>query len=193
MIASRDPFFSACGLNCGLCPRFHTAGSSKCPGCGNEGFPAKHPACGVLSCAVRKEIMYCYECGNYPCPKYANAHYDSFITHQNMRSDFEKAKTLGIDAYQIILTSKMAILRQLLSDYHDGRQKSFFCLAVNLLALQDLQSVMAQIAIETATLQTIKEKAAVVAALLHRMGEKRGISLKLMPKKQAQKSEEGEP
>jgi len=26
------PLFSACGLNCGLCPRYHTDGISKCPG-----------------------------------------------------------------------------------------------------------------------------------------------------------------
>ena len=28
------PLFSACGLNCGLCPRFYTDGESRCPGCG---------------------------------------------------------------------------------------------------------------------------------------------------------------
>jgi hypothetical protein len=25
------PLFSLCGLNCGLCPRYHTQGESKCP------------------------------------------------------------------------------------------------------------------------------------------------------------------
>ena len=187
MDASRDPLFSACGLNCGLCPRFHTEGSSKCPGCGGEGFSAKHPACGVLSCTARKKIMYCYECGDYPCPKYANAHYDSFITHQNMRRDFEKAKVLGIDSYQKTLTAKMTILRQLLSDYNDGRQKSFFCLAVNLLELKDVQSVMSQLSNKAEALQTVKEKAAAAAALLRNMGEKRGIVLKLMPKEDQRK------
>ena len=65
------PLFSACGLNCGLNPRFYTKGDSKCPGCGGENFSAKHPPCGVLSCSQRNLIEYCYLCNEYPCKKYS--------------------------------------------------------------------------------------------------------------------------
>lgn len=30
-----------CGLDCGLCPRFYTEGSSRCPGCCGENFEKK--------------------------------------------------------------------------------------------------------------------------------------------------------
>jgi len=50
------PQFSACGLNCGLCPRYHTSGITRCPGCAGENFLMKHPSCGVLSCSQRKKL-----------------------------------------------------------------------------------------------------------------------------------------
>jgi len=33
-----------CGIDCGLCPRFHTTGTSACPGCGGLEFKEKHPS-----------------------------------------------------------------------------------------------------------------------------------------------------
>ena len=46
-----------CGLDCGLCPRFYTQGSSRCPGC-------------------------CGECSDFPCPKFdrETGAVDSFVT-----------------------------------------------------------------------------------------------------------------
>jgi len=44
------PLFSLCGLNCGLCPKYHTNGESKCPGCGGTDFTLKHPPCKVIRC-----------------------------------------------------------------------------------------------------------------------------------------------
>ena len=87
--------FSACGLNCGLCPRYHTNGKSRCPGCAGEGFSMAHPPCRVLSCSQRKGIEYCYLCDEYPCKKYDGVDLsDSFITHKNQFLDFEKANPL---------------------------------------------------------------------------------------------------
>ena len=32
------PIIGACGLDCGLCPSFHSGGDKPCPGCCGEGF-----------------------------------------------------------------------------------------------------------------------------------------------------------
>ena len=87
------PMLSACGLNCGLCPRYHINGTSKCPGCAGESFFSKNPGCGIISCSQRHGgIDYCYLCDEYPCRKYDGVNLvDSFITHRNMLKDFEKA------------------------------------------------------------------------------------------------------
>lgn len=177
------PLFSACGLNCGLCPRYQMNGVSKCPGCCGKEFLLKHPTCGVLSCSQRKGLEYCYECGEYPCKKYDGAdRVDSFITHLNRFSDLEKAKTLGIDIYKGELDQKISILETLLANYNDGRRKGFFCLAVNLLELEDVEHVLAQIESETQPGQSVKEKAARAVRLFQEMGEQRNLTLKLRKK-----------
>lgn len=178
------PLLSVCGLNCGLCPRFHTEGSSRCPGCCGEHFLSKRPSCGVISCSRRKgDIEYCFLCDEYPCSRYENAQcVDSFISHRNMLSDFQRAKEIGIEAYRSDLDEKVAILRCLLTEYNDGRRKSFYCQAVNLLALRDLREIMERIAAETAPEATAKEKAVQAVVLLQERADSDGIDLTLLKK-----------
>ena len=182
------PLFSACGLNCGLCPRHHTAGTSQCPGCGGEGFAAKHPPCGVLSCTRRKGLAYCGLCEDFPCAKYNGAaDFDSFITHRHQLLDIEKAQKIGLAAYRQELDEKVAVLTYLLANYDDGRHKSFFCTAVNLLPLADVRQVQLQITAATAPEQAPKEKAAMAQRLFEAIAHERGIPLKLRKKTRLQK------
>ena len=48
---------------------------------------------------------------------------------------------MGMETYLEELGEKTAILEKLLAGYNDGRRKSFFCLAVNLLELSDCQEM----------------------------------------------------
>lgn len=177
------PLFSACGLNCGLCPRYQMDGTSKCPGCSGAGFLTKHPACGVLSCSQRKGLEYCHQCDEYPCKKYDGADQsDSFITHLKQFCDMEKAKILGIDAYRNELNEKISILETLLANYDDGRRKGLFCLAVNLLELQDVRHVMKQILNQTQPEQSVKDKATTAVQLFQSMAKQRNLTLKLRKK-----------
>lgn len=178
------PLFSACGLNCGLCPRYHTSGVSKCPGCAGEGFAAKHPPCGVLSCSQRKGAEYCSLCDEYPCKKYDGADLsDSFITHKNQLRDLDKAKNIGLEAYEIELNRKIELLELLLSNYDDGRRKSFYCVAVNLLELSDIASAIEQITYDAKTVDSAKEKALIAVQVLQDMADKHDVSLALRKKR----------
>lgn len=178
------PEFSACGLNCGLCPRYHTDGVSRCPGCGGEGFAQKRPPCGILSCNTRHGVEFCYLCEEFPCPRlHPDDPVDSFITHRHMRKDGELANAIGIEAYMAQQKEKLAILQKLLAGYNDGRKKSLYCLAVNLLELSDLRDVMEQLENEAALSgATRKEKAAFAAACLQAVADARGVVLKLRGK-----------
>jgi hypothetical protein len=177
------PQFSACGLNCGLCPRYYTSGTSRCPGCAGDGFLTKHPKCGVLSCSQRKHLEYCYQCDEFPCKKYDGADQsDSFISHLNQLKDLEKAKNIGMDAYSEELNEKIAILETLLENYDDGRRKSFFCTALNLLELQNIKNAVAQIELEVCPEQSIKERTATAVRLFQTIADKQGISLSLRKK-----------
>ena len=174
------PEFAACGLNCGLCPRYYTIGSSRCPGCAGEGFSEVHPTCGVLSCCQRKGIEYCFECSEYPCAKYDGAGVtDSFITQKNQLRDMDKAKQIGMEAYKAELNEKISILKELLENYDDGRRKGFYCLAVNLLELPDVKAVMEQITGADDKDIPIKGKAKAAVRLFEDMARQRDVTLKL--------------
>lgn len=176
------PRLSACGLNCGLCPRHHVDGTSRCPGCGGEGFAEKRPMCGIISCNRRHgEIEFCYLCDEYPCKKLEGAHLvDSFITHRNMMKDFERAKSGGLDGYRVMLDEKVDMLRLLLEHSNDGRRKSFYCLAVNLLELEDVRQVMARLAAEAPPESPdLKARAQAAVGLFEACAQAQGVVLKL--------------
>ena len=110
--------------------------------------------------------------------------FDSFMTHQGRKSDMERARQLGIEAYNAEQVEKTKILDILLSDFNDGRKKTLFCTAVSLLDLRELQAVLRQIE-DRADLETLtlKEKSAFAAWLLKAAAAKNNIELKLRKKK----------
>ena len=177
-----NQLFSLCGLNCGLCPMFL---NRNCPGCGGgEG----NQSCKIARCSMEHDnAQYCFQCSEYPCEKYDHIDdFDFFITSRNRKADMERAKRFGIDAYNAEQTEKTKILKIFLSSYNDGRKKTFFCVAVNLLELQELQAVLRKIErkpdMETLSL---KEKSAFVAGLLQDAAATKNIDLKLHKKRQS--------
>lgn len=170
--------FSLCGLNCGLCT-MHIGGY--CPGCGGGDG---NQSCSIARCSVEHGVTFCSLCGEYPCGKYDGIdEYDSFVTHLHQKQDLEKLRRIGIDAYKIELDEKIAMLHILLEQYNDGRHKSFFCTAVNLLELDSLRRIMKQCKAEVTPEMTMKERAVLVTAKLNTGAQAQGISLKMRKKK----------
>jgi hypothetical protein len=175
----RHPGFSLCGLNCALCPRFRTDGSSKCPGCGGEDFADKHPACAVVSCMRRHgDFEFCFECPDYPCPKYAGPNEaDSFISYRNVVADLAAANA-DLGGYLAALAERSAILSALLADYNDGRSKALFCTAANLLSLPALKGALDRIGAEARGLDA-KGRARLAGEALRAEAAAEGIELAL--------------
>ncbi len=75
------------------------------------------------------------------------------------------------------------LLKKLLEHYNDGRRKSFYCMAVNLLALSQLQTILQQLEEEAGLHEaSLKERAAAVVDLLQKAAAEKGIVLKLRKK-----------
>lgn len=188
------PTFSLCGLNCGLCPRYNTDGTSKCPGCGGPDFRLKHPACSVITCSKKHgSVEYCFQCSSYPCERYSRiGDLDSFMSYRNVISDLAKAKTGGIELYIAELNEKIEILELLLHTYNDGRRKAFYCNAVNLLPISELREIISEVQ-GTETIKTceqiagrdngqiapLKEQIEQIVRLMEARAASRSISLKL--------------
>ena len=172
----KNQLFSLCGLNCGLCPMLL---GNYCGGCGNG-----NQSCRIAKCSLEHgKIEYCYECKQYPCEKYQHIdEFDSFITHRNRFKDMKRAEEIGVERYNEEQMEKSRHLEMLLENYNDGRKKTFYCQAVNLLTLQDIRDVMKVLAAEAGDGLSLKEKAKRAETLfLERAGEQ-GIELKLRRK-----------
>lgn len=169
----KDLLFSLCGLNCGLCT-MQLGGY--CPGCGGG---AGNQGCAIARCSLEHGgVEYCWQCGEFPCGRYEGIEaYDSFVTHQNQLSDMEKAKRIGPAAYQAEQRKKREILEFLLDTCNDGRRKGFFALAVNLLELEELQTVREELARDGDL--PLKERAARAASMLQALAGRRQVELKL--------------
>ncbi len=170
-----DGLFSLCGLNCGLCP-MQIRGA--CSGCFNGS--TCYRSCPIAPCSVRHgNVDYCFQCSEYPCRRYEGIdRHDSLISHRNQKKDMAKAKEIGIDAYLEEQRSKKEILNRLLHDYDNGKNDVFFCLAVNMLPLDDLEMVL-ESSDRNTTLMTGNEKAAFVEKELRICAERSGIPLVL--------------
>ena len=168
----KNPYLSLCGLNCKLCSMQL---SGHCGGCGfgNQGCP-------ITRCRMeRGEYEYCPQCPEYPCSKYDHVDdYDSFITHRNQKHDLEKLRLIGEETYIQEQKEKRQILDRLLADYNDGRKKTLFCLAVNLMELQTLKEIIVKADCELKELP-IKERSSAIAQLIKSRSD---VELKLRKK-----------
>lgn len=173
-----NQLLSLCGLNCGLCPMKL---DGYCPGCGGGDG---NQSCAIARCSIKRGVEYCFQCQFYPCENYQTFDaYDSFITHQHRAQDFTKAQKMGKFVYCTEQQEKIVLLKRLLEHYNDGRRKSFYCMAVNLLELSQLQAILQQLEREAGQHEaSLKERAAAAAALLQEAAAEKGITLKLHKK-----------
>jgi len=137
------PTIGACGLDCGLCPRYYTQGPSRCPGCCGPDFFSKHPSCSFVTCCVKKKnLEVCADCNEFPCPKFGSEgenSYDSFITHRKTVFNLNFIKEKGIERFIEQQKKRIKLLETMLNDYDEGRSKSFYCLATALLSIESLE------------------------------------------------------
>ena len=168
-----DQLLSLCGLNCGLCT-MRLGGY--CPGCGGgEG----NQGCAIARCGLdHGGIAYCWQCGEFTCQRCQNDEYDSFITRRNRLRDLEKARRMGMEAYWAEQRERRGILEFLLERYDDGRKKTLYALAANLLELEDLRRILERLSEESSGLSA-KDQAALAAGLCREAAAGREIDLRL--------------
>lgn len=175
--------FSLCGLNCGLCPMRI---GNYCPGCG--GGLGNQP-CAIAKCSLaHNQVEYCFQCSEYPCEKFEGiGEYDSFITHQRQLLDIIRAQEIGIEEYNEEQRRKLRTLRLLLDEYNDGRKKSFYCTAINLLPLKETETLLDDIFADTQFHgKNRKEKVESITLGFQRLAEEQGVVLKLRKKLKSQ-------
>ena len=182
------PTLGCCGLDCGLCPRYYTEGSSRCPGCCGPDFFNKHPGCGHITCCVKKKnLEVCAECNDFPCQKFdsrfGDETYDSFVTHKKAEPNLDFIRKHGVEKFIEQQKGRIKFLKDMLEGFNEGRSRSFYCIAAALLSVDDVGRSIDSAKREVKTLDVrkddVKSKAKILRKIIQDVADKKGIDLKL--------------
>lgn len=180
------PFIGACGLDCGLCPRYHASGPSRCPGCAGRDFEQKHPRCGFITCCVeQKHLETCAQCPDWESCDRVNRIIegaklgDSFISYQSLANNYALIQKNGIEEFVRQEIAKMEFLSYLLKRFDEGRSKALYCICCQLLPLDKLKTSVAEAKKEMNEDTDIREKARLIRAAVSRLASTLDVDLKL--------------
>jgi hypothetical protein len=187
--AKTHPTIGVCGLDCGLCPRYYTRGTSRCPGCAGSDFFNKHPSCSFITCCVKnKELEVCAECSEFPCSKFKNNEEyqqlkgsSSYPSYKKVMPNLNFIKEHGIVKFIEKQKKRIQLLEAMIENFDDGRARSFFCKAATLLDLIDLRNsldnTIQKIKTDKIKQDDVKNKARILKTILNEIALKEGVEL----------------
>jgi len=182
------PTIGVCGLDCGLCPRYYTIGTSRCPGCAGPDFFNKHPSCSFITCCVKKKnLEVCAECSDFPCSKFkSDEEYQqleepsSYPSYKKVMLNLNFIKEHGIEKFVEQQKKRIKLLESMIENFDDGRSRSFFCKAATLLDLTNLRSSLdkatQKIKTDKIKQNDVKNKAKILKAILDEIALKEGVN-----------------
>ncbi len=180
------PIVGACGLNCGLCPRYYTEGTSRCPGCCGPDFWQKHPGCRFITCCVKqRNLETCAQCVEWvECEKViklmdSSRYHDSFLSYKPLVANYASIQKNGIKKFARLEIEKQKFLKLLLDKYDEGRSKSFYCTSCQLIPLDKLKEALADAETRITEDTGIKERAKSVRAAINNLANALQIDLRL--------------
>jgi hypothetical protein len=184
----RCPTIAVCGLDCGLCPRYYTAGKSRCPGCGGPDFALKHPTCSFITCCVEKKgLEACGECPEFPCAKfksseeYRAAEVSSYPPGRKMLPNLHFIQKHSVARFVEQQRRRIRLLESMLGGFDDGRSRSFYCRPAAVLEPRGMAGALRKAKREMNARgfpsQDAKAKARLLRALLSERANREGIEL----------------
>ena len=183
------PTIGVCGLDCGLCARYYTGGTSRCPGCTGPDFSNKHPSCSFITCCVKKKnLEVCAECSEFPCSKFKSEEEyqqlkqsSSYPPYKKIISNLNFIKEYGIKKFIKQQKKRIKLLETMIENYDDGRSRSFYCKAAALLDLtilkNSLDKVTQKIKTDNIKPNDTKTKAKILKSILNEIALKKGAEL----------------
>ncbi len=188
IVTKRYPTIGACGLDCGLCPRYYTAGPSRCPGCAGPDFRNKHPSCSFITCCVKKRnLEVCGQCRDFPCPKFKSEEErqrvqesSSYPPYRKVMPNLNSVKEHGIKWFVQQQRRRIKLLEEMIAGFDDGRSKSYYCRSAALLDPAGLERSLDTTALKMKADHVkpsdAKTKARILRGLLDALASKQGMS-----------------
>jgi hypothetical protein len=188
-ILKKYPTIGVCGLDCGMCPRYYTKGTSRCPGCAGPDFFDKHPSCSFITCCVKKKnLEVCSECLDFPCSKFKSEEEyqqlnesSSYPSSKRVIRNLNIIKEDGIKKFIERQKKRIKLLEIMIENFDDGRSRSLYCKATTLLDLTSLKNSLdkATQRIKTDNIKSgdIKIKAKILKEILNVISLKKGVEI----------------
>ncbi len=181
------PTIGVCGLDCGLCPRYYTIGTSRCPGCVGPDFFEKRPSCSFITCCVKKKnLEVCGECPDFPCSKFKSEEEyqqlkesSSYPSYKKVMPNLNFIKEYGIEKFAEQQKERIQLLQIMIENFNDGRSRSYFCRASAFLDPTSLKNLIDKatwkIKAEKIEQNDFKNKAKILKAIIHEAALKKGV------------------
>ena len=180
------PEIGICGLSCRLCPRYHTEAKSRCLGCKSEDRMAA--GCPFITCAVKKKgVEFCWDCPeSNSCEKWRNHReagkkFDSFKCYQELEENIAIIQKNGAGEFEKLQRFREQLLRKMLQEYNEGRSKNYYCIAAEVLEIDELKESLDRAKKESEGLK-IKEKSKLLHSILDEIAAEKNYLLKLRKK-----------
>jgi len=176
------PEIGVCGLSCRLCPAFVIKTKSRCPGCKTKwrlGGP-----CSLLHCAIKKNIEFCGDCPeSESCEKWikhrqSGKKCDSFKCYQKLENDIAFIQKNGLAEFRKTQEIRSKLLSKILDNFNEGHSKSYYCLAVTILEVDEIKKAILEAQDKSMGLD-IKEKDKLLHSIFDKIALEKNYFLKL--------------
>lgn len=178
------PAIGICGLSCRLCPHYHTEGTSRCEGCKTESRMGA--GCPFITCAIKKQgVEFCHDCkdsaacGRWAKHREAGKIADSFKCYQTLEQDIAVIQEQGIGVFETDQRKRESLLKEMLDEFNDGRSKSYYCIAVTVMRIDELETALQEARSRAGGSADRKDRSKILHAILDRIAMEREYLLKL--------------
>lgn len=147
--------YGYCGMPCALCTRYRTDGSSRCPGCSENGYYTD--TCKVHHCCSGKELKNCGCCDTFPCVRVSKMGEFSNLKTDNAKiKNCMEIKASGFEPWYENYIERAELLTEAIEKYNNGRMKRYLC---ELFIRQDMDTLKNIMCLAKNLTGDIKEKA----------------------------------
>jgi hypothetical protein len=138
-----------------------------------------------ISCALKREgVEFCWDCRkNETCERWRNHRaagkkQDSFKSYQKLEADIGLIKDEGIEAFNQLQKARESRLLKFLTEFNDGRSRSYYCIAVTVMTLDELDGALEE-GVRRSNSREIMDRSKMMHTLLDSIACARGYQLKL--------------
>lgn len=132
----------------------------------------------------KKRIAFCGFCDqNNTCGKWrkfreAGKQHDSLLSYQRLEDNIAFIQKNGMEEFKKQQETREKLLRAILTEFNEGRSKTFYCIAATVLEIGELESVLENARAKSKGLD-IRVKSEVMHSLLNEIAENKKYLLKL--------------